>query len=69
MEILVYLRDLVEETNNNREAILIYEEIGKIYQEQKYYSKSILAFKKMLQISWLENDANSETRSYDHLAL
>ena len=30
MDILVYLRDLVEETNNNKEAIQIYEEIGKI---------------------------------------
>ena len=31
MDILFYLRDLVEETNLNREAILIYEEIGKVY--------------------------------------
>ena len=31
MDVLVYLRDLVEETNLNREAILIYEEIGKVY--------------------------------------
>ena len=48
MDILTYLRDLVEETNNNKEAISIYEEIGKIKQEQKDYQKAILAFKRML---------------------
>ena len=69
MDILTYLRDLVEETNNNKEAISIYEEIGKIKQEQKDYQKAILAFKRMLQIAWIENDYASETRAYDHLAI
>ena len=31
MRVLAYLRDLVEDTNNNKEAILVYEEMGKIY--------------------------------------
>ena len=35
--ILEYLRDLVEDTNNNKEAIIVYEEMGKVYQEEKEY--------------------------------
>ena len=53
---LAYLRDLVEDTNNNKEAILCYDEIGKLYQEQKEYKMGIFAFKRMLQIAWQEND-------------
>lgn len=49
---LAYLRDLVEDTNNNKEAILCYDEIGKLYQEQKEYKMGIFAFKRMLQIAW-----------------
>ena len=56
MMILEYLRDLVEDTNNNKEAILVYEEIGKLMQEKKEYALAILAFKKMLQIAWQEDD-------------
>ena len=37
MRVLTYLRDLVEDTNNNKEAILVYEEMGKIYQEKRDY--------------------------------
>ena len=37
MRVLAYLRDVVEDTNNNKEAILVYEEMGKIYQEKRDY--------------------------------
>ena len=30
MQVLEYLRDFVEDTNLNKEAILVYEEIGRI---------------------------------------
>ena len=47
-EMLTYLRDLVEDTNNNKEAILVYEQLGKMYQEDKEYKMAIIAFKRML---------------------
>ena len=31
LDILEYLRDIVEDTNNNAEAIIVYREIGKMY--------------------------------------
>lgn len=31
LSVLQYLRDLAEETNNNREVILIYETMGRLY--------------------------------------
>lgn len=48
MTMLEYLRDLVEDTNNNKEAILVYQEFGRLYQDQKEYQMSIFAFKRML---------------------
>ena len=48
MVVLEYLRDLVEDTNNNKEAILVYEQLGKMYQEDKEYKMAIIAFKRML---------------------
>ena len=42
------MRDLVEDTNNNHEAILVYEEMGKMYQDMKEYKMAIKAFKFML---------------------
>ena len=32
IKVLEYLRDLAEDTNNNKEAILIYEQLGRMYQ-------------------------------------
>ena len=69
MIVLEYMRDLVEDTNNNKEAILVYEEMGKMYQEMKEYKMAIIAFKFMLQIAWTENDQNYETRAYEYLSL
>ena len=69
LQVLHYLRDLVEDTNNNKEAIIAYEELGKMYQEMKEYHMAILAFKFMLQIAWVENDSHSETKAYEYLAL
>ena len=65
---LGYLRDLVEDTNNNKEAILVYDEIGKLYQEQKEYKMGIFAFKRMLQIAWMVNDQDYEIKAYESLA-
>ena len=31
LQVLEYLRDLSEDTNNNQEAIIVYEAIGKHY--------------------------------------
>ena len=33
MQMLEYLRDIVEDTNMNKEAMIVYQEIGKMYQE------------------------------------
>ena len=54
--VLDYMRDLAEDTNNNYEAMIAYEETGKMYQEMKEYKMAIRAFKRMLQIAWVEND-------------
>ena len=35
--VLEYVRDLVEETKNNKEAIFLYEKLGSIYQSEKDY--------------------------------
>ena len=67
--LLEYIRDLVEDTNNNKEAIIVYEEMGKVYQQDKEYWTAIRAFKRMLQLSWVENDQHAETKSYEYLAL
>lgn len=48
MQVLDYLRDFVEDTNLNKEAILVYEEIGRINQEDKDYHMALKAFKRML---------------------
>lgn len=48
LSVLQYLRDLAEETNNNREVILVYESMGRLYQDMKEYSYAISCFKKML---------------------
>lgn len=48
MVVLEYLRDLAEDTNNNKEAMIVYEEMGKMYQEMKEYKMAIKAFKFML---------------------
>ena len=69
MTVLEFMRDLVEDTNNNKEAILVYEEMGKMFQEMKEYKMAIRAFKFMLQIAWTENDQNAETSAYEYLAL
>ena len=69
IDVLDFLRDLVEDTNLNKEAIIVYQEMGKMYQEQKEYLMAIKAFKRMLQIAWVENDQNSETKAYEYLAL
>jgi len=66
---LEYLRDIVEDTNMNKEAMIVYQEIGKMYQEQKEYWMAIKAFKRMLQIAWFDNDQKSETKAYEFLAL
>ena len=68
-EMLTYLRDLVEDTNNNKEAILVYEQLGKMYQEDKEYKMAIIAFKRMLQAAWVESDQHYETKAYEYLAL
>ena len=46
--VMGYLRDVVEDTNNNKEAILVYEQLGKMYQDKKEYTVAIIAFKRML---------------------
>jgi tetratricopeptide (TPR) repeat protein len=69
IQVLEYLRDLAEDTNNNKEVILIYEAIGKLYQDKKEYNDAILAFKRMLQVAWMENDLHYETKSYEYIAL
>ena len=56
IQVLDNLKHLVEETNNNQEAILVYEQIGRMYQQDKEYMEAIRAFKRMLQIAWCEND-------------
>ena len=56
MQVLDFLRDFVEDTNLNKEAILVYEEIGRINQEDKDYHMALKAYKRMLQIAWFEND-------------
>lgn len=56
MEVFDYLRDLVEDTNNNKEAILVYQQMGKMYQEDKEYKMALISFKRMLQAAWVEND-------------
>ena len=33
LDLLNYLRDMVEDTNLNKEAIIVYRELGKMYQE------------------------------------
>ena len=48
MEVMVYLRDVAEDTNNNKEAILVYEQLGKMYQDTKEHKVAIIAFKRML---------------------
>ena len=48
MIVLEFMRDLTEDTNNNREAMLVYYEMGKMYQEMKEYRMAIRAFKFML---------------------
>ena len=48
IDVLNFLRDLVEDTNLNKEAIIVYQEMGKMYQEQKEYLMAIKAFKRML---------------------
>ena len=65
LEVMIYLRDLAEETNNNGESILIYQKLGKMYQEKKDYNVAIIAFKRMLQISWIESDTHHETKAYE----
>ena len=47
-ELIAFVRDLVEETNNYQEAILVYEQFGKMYQRKKQYQVALMAFKKML---------------------
>ena len=69
MQVFEYLRDLVEDTNNNKEAIIVYELMGKMFQEDKEYRMAIIAFKRMLQAAWVENDQHFETKAYEHLAL
>ena len=66
---LYFLKDLVEDTNNNQEAILVYEQIGKMNQDDKEYVDAIRAFKRMLQIAWSEHDQHYETKAYEYLAL
>ena len=68
-KVLEYLRDLVEDTNNNEEAILVYEQIGKMYQEDKEYNMAITAFKRMLQLAYVQSDQHYETKAYEYLAL
>ena len=38
-------------------------------QDDKEYADAILAFKRMLQIAWYENDTHQETKAYEYLAL
>ena len=56
MIVLDFMRDLTEDTNNNREAMMVYYEMGKMFQEMKEYRSAIRAFKFMLQIAWTVND-------------
>jgi hypothetical protein len=46
-----------------------YLQIGRILQEEKNYSKAVIAYKLMLVISWQENDHNYETLAYENLAM
>jgi len=62
--LIEFVRDVVEETNNYREALALYEHIGKMYQEKKQYQIAKLAFRKMLQIAWFENDTTAEIKAY-----
>ena len=46
-----------------------YLTIGKILQEEKNYSRAVVAFKMLLLIAWQENSSDFEMLAYENLAM
>lgn len=67
-QIFDVIKDVAEETNNWGMAMQAYEWIGRTLQSSHDYENAIKAFKKMMQLSWVNNVPEFEVKSYHNLA-
>ena len=45
-----------------------YDYLGRIYQADKDYEYATIAYKKLLQLAWVNNSYEYEIRAYSYLA-
>jgi len=68
-KILLFLKNLCINIELPYELNRIYETLGYCYKFLNNYKKSILCYKKQLQISWILKDRISELRAYDNIGI
>ncbi len=69
IQILYFVADLASDTHNLIPLMKVYFKIAKHLSGQKEYEKSIRILKKMLKVSWIQNDNKMEITAYEMLAL
>lgn len=62
------LRDVAEECHNWCHAMQAYEWIGRVLCASTQYEQSVKAYKKMMQLSWVNNVPEYEVKSYHNLS-
>ena len=62
------LRDVAEEIQDWSQAMLAYEWIGRVLQASCDFDNAIKSFKKMMQLSWVNNIPEYEIKSFHNIA-
>jgi hypothetical protein len=68
IEITYFLRDLSLEMMDFGKAMQIYEHLGCLYSKNKEYPNALIAYKKMLQLAWLNGTPGHELAAYSGIS-
>ena len=69
IQILYFITDLASDTHNLIPLMKVYLKIAKYLSGQKEYEKAVRTLKKMLKVSWIQNDTKMEITAYEMLAV
>jgi tetratricopeptide (TPR) repeat protein len=61
------LKDVAEDSHNWGQAMQAYEWIGRVLQHSCDYENAIKSFKKMMQLSWVNNIPEFEVKSFHNI--
>lgn len=64
-----YQRDICDETRDMPGLMNAYANMGKELQQMRNYKQAIVAFKKVMQLSWIYGSQEYENLAYRNIAL